>query len=142
MYSGVVCDFPGCGNPISARCHLCGRSMCIRHIQWIDLQGGNDLYGSHYRCDVCSQPKVQVLRSYNTKARMKHTAVLLGIAILWLVGGFLLTAPWQFPALQAGGIIGVFEDIVGVIGGILFLTGTCGAPLLVAAAFLWLLLGR
>src|SRR5262245_49192584 len=50
-----VCDFPNCANPISARCNLCGRAMCVRHIEWIGIQGTDDNYvPGHYCCDICS----------------------------------------------------------------------------------------
>ncbi len=68
--TSMTCDFPMCGNIISARCNICGWSFCTRHIEWIpsrDIGGLYPVYSSaYYRCDLCAQirGKPKIAASY------------------------------------------------------------------------------
>jgi hypothetical protein len=81
MQTSMVCDYPGCGNPISARCNLCGRAMCTRHIQWIGTQGSDGVYTSaHFRCDICAYHVALANQAKRRRAiRLFSIAVGLGI---------------------------------------------------------------
>lgn len=86
MQIGMACDYPGCGNPINARCNLCGRAMCTRHIQWIGTQGSNGVYTSaHYRCDICAY-RVALIN----QARRRRAITILLIAVALGVASFIL----------------------------------------------------
>ena len=84
----MVCDYPGCGNPISARCNLCGRSMCVRHIQYIGTHGADGFYISgHYECNFCAYQMLQQRRKWG-----QITAWLALVAILSCGVGCVATA--------------------------------------------------
>lgn len=86
MQISMACDYPGCGNPISARCNLCGRAMCTRHIQWIGTQGSNGVYTSaHYRCDICAN-----YVALANQAKRKRAITILLIAVALGVASFIL----------------------------------------------------
>lgn len=76
--AGYSCDLPGCDLPVSARCNLCGRSFCVRHIQWIGTYQPSvnaDYIAAHYACDECWQREV----AYNAEqARIVRN-------IMWIV---------------------------------------------------------
>lgn len=67
MYD-LNCDYPGCLNPIAARCSRCGRSFCPRHVQWIGPQSVSPVtvIAGHYTCDIC----VAEFNRPNTRAAM------------------------------------------------------------------------
>lgn len=59
VYGEMMCDYPGCSNPIRDRCTLCGRAMCIRHIRYVPVRdiGGifPNLIPAHYKCQMCDE---------------------------------------------------------------------------------------
>lgn len=80
----TTCDYPGCTLPISQRCNLCGRSMCVRHIQWIPAYTygyiESTIMSAHYRCDICSaEQREQRYLSDQTTAEAKW------VISFWLV---------------------------------------------------------
>lgn len=116
MYGGLTCDYPGCGLPITARCNLCGRSFCVRHVQWIGTQGAEGSYISgHYRCDLCSQQVAQK----NAKPDQRAAAV--GRVGLVLLGFGTLTMFVHLPGplgntIGGWGFLGCFFGLVLTLG--------------------------
>ncbi len=95
----LACDFPNCRNPIANRCNLCGRAMCVRHIQWIGTQGSHGMYLSgHYRCDICTQ-QLQVRQRAEARKSFRMAKKLLLVGLIVSALG-LLTTP-----LGVGGCI-------------------------------------
>ena len=105
----LVCDFPNCRNSIVNRCNLCGRAMCVRHIQWIGIQGSDGFYlSSHYRCDICTV-EVQLQTQ-----RATQQAVL--VLLFLLSSGAFVCGFFTLPVYGVG-VLGI------IVGAVLLIVG-------------------